>query len=94
MRGVLENRKGQLGNLQGIVMALVVIGIILGVGFLVLNEFKGQLTTGSDAQTAVNQTIAAMAKVPTWLSIIVVIAIVGILLAIVFNALPTSRTQV
>jgi len=88
-------KKGQLGTLQSIVMTLVFIGILLGAGFLILEEFKDQMTAGSEAEDALNETIFALKKVPTWLSIIVVLAIVGILIAIVFAVLPRGRgTQV
>ena len=73
-------------------MTLVIIGIVLGIGFLVLEEFDGQLTAGTAADDAVKNTTAAMAEIPGWLSIIVIIAIVGILLAIVFTVLPRGQT--
>jgi ribose/xylose/arabinose/galactoside ABC-type transport system permease subunit len=97
MRSLLEmkeHKRAQLGSLQTIIITLVVVGIVLGIGFLVLEEFSDQLTDGSDAQAGVNDTITALKKVPTWLSIIVILAIVGILLAIVFSVLPRSGTQV
>ena len=94
MRSLLKSKQGQLGTLQTIIITLVVIGIVLGIGFLVLEEFSDQLTAGSDAQAGVNDTIRALKKVPTWLSIIVILAIVGILLAIVFSVLPRAGTVV
>ena len=94
MKGLLKSKKGQLGNLQAIILTLVVVGIILGIGFLVLEEFMGQMDAGSEAEAGVNDTIQALKKVPTWLSIIVILAIVGILLAIVFAVLPRAGTQV
>jgi hypothetical protein len=87
------NKKGQLGNLQGIVMALVVVGILVGVAFLVLGEFKDTLTVGSTEAVAVNDTINAMKKIPAFLPIIVIVAVVGILLAIVFSVLPRQGTM-
>ena len=42
----------------------------------------------SDGCSGVNTTVTALKKIPTWLGIIVILAIVGILLAIVFNVLP------
>lgn len=81
-------KKGQLGNLQGIILALVVVGILLGAAFLVLDEFLNQTTPGSSAETAVNQTIIALLTVPNLLGIIVLIAVIGIILAIVFNVIP------
>jgi uncharacterized membrane-anchored protein len=89
MRSILSKR-GQLGNLQGIIITLVVVGIVLGIGFVVLEEFKDQMDSGSEAESGVNETINAIAEIPTWLSIIVIIAIVGILLAIVFTVLPRT----
>jgi len=94
MRSLLKSKQGQLGTLQTIIITLVVVGIVLGIGFLVLEEFSDQLTAGSDAQAGVNDTIRALKKVPTWLSIIVILAIVGILLAIVFSVLPRAGTAV
>jgi uncharacterized membrane-anchored protein len=82
------NQKGQLGNLQGIILTLVVVGILVGVAFLVLEEFMGQMTAGSDSADGVNDTIQALKKIPTFLPVIVIIAVVGILLAIVFASLP------
>jgi len=93
MRNLL-NKKAQLGSLQTIIITLVVIGIVLGIGFLVLEEFQDQMTDGSEAADAVNETIQAMAEIPTWLTIIVILAIVGILLAIVFSVLPQAGSRV
>lgn len=93
----MKHKKGQLGNLQGIVMTLVVIGILAGIGFLVLEEFRDQVEStasegkNSTSYSGVNETINAMSEIPTWLTIIVILAIVGILLAIVFAVLPRAR---
>lgn len=90
MRKIMDKR-GQLGNLQGIIITLVVIGIVLGVGFLVLTEFQGSMVTDSEAYNSTGAVVEALAKVPTWLGVIVIIAIVGILLAILFRSLPQTR---
>jgi len=166
----VKNKNGQLGNISGIVLSLVVIGIVLAVGFLVLTEFKdsvgkydrtvtneteawlnatayevekadecnfddftvtavydladdsliesanyttdsagtitladGKTTTsenvsvsytytdGGKACENVVTTTEALEKIPTWLGVIVIIAIVGILLAILFKSLPQTR---
>jgi len=91
MRSLMRNSRGQIGTLQSIVITLVIIGIVLGVGFLVLEEFEDEMTVGSEAQLGVNETIVALTEVPNWLSIIVIIAIVGIILAIVFTVLPRGQ---
>jgi len=87
-------KKAQVATLQGIIITLVVIGIVLGVGFLVLEEFQDQMDSGSEAELGVNDTITALKKVPTFLSIIVIVAIVGILLAIVFSVLPRGTSTI
>jgi heme/copper-type cytochrome/quinol oxidase subunit 4 len=86
----MKSKKSQIGNLQSVITTLVVVGILLGVGFLVLEEFMGQMDPGSEAEEGVNETIQAMKKIPTFLAIIVIIAVVGILLAIVFAVLPRA----
>ena len=174
-RNFLGNKKAQIGNLQGIVLSLVVIGIVLGIGFLVLSEFKDTINTdvgsvvnetlttvgdsvtspeivatsttncfgnfvpttvtnatsatlitsgnytynsngtiwytgiedfegfnnsnwnvtytytyGDEACGSIEDTETAMNTIPTWFTIIVILAIVGILLAIVFKVLPNA----
>ena len=90
----MKSKKGQLGSLQQIIITLVVVGIVLGVGFMVLEEFQDAMTAGSQAEQGVNATVTALAKIPTWLGIIVILAIVGILLAIVFAVLPRGGARV
>jgi uncharacterized membrane-anchored protein len=87
---MLFNKKAQLGGLQGIVITLVVVGVLLGVCFYVLEQFMAQMTAGSQAEAGVNETINAMAKIPQWLPIIVIVAIAGIILAIVFALIPRT----
>lgn len=83
------NKKGQFGNLQGMVISLVTIGIIIGVCFLVMAEFKTNITDNtSQAWKGVNTTEAAMSKIPQWLGIIVILGIVGIIMSIIFSVFP------
>ena len=88
------NKKGQIATLQSVIITLVVVGIILGIGFLILEEFESQMDSGSQAESGVNKTIEALGKVPTFLSIIVIVAIVGILLAIVFSVFPRGTSTI
>ena len=172
---MITNKKGQIGNLTGIITALVVVGILIGVGFLVLEQFESDLSdtvttvtaettravvtgtgvymaynsttsgincyndfkvtsvvnqsgdnlaintgnytynsdgkiwsissgiynntlwnvtytyeSGTEGCVGVQSTITATKKIPTFLPIIVIVAIVGILLAIVFASLKFS----
>ena len=87
----MKSKKGQIGTLQSIIITLIIVGMVLGVGFLVLEEFSGQLTAGTGGSDAVLNTTEALAEIPGWLSIIVIVAIVGIVLAIVFTVLPRGQ---
>lgn len=91
MRSVLQ-KKAQLGSLKDIVITLIVLGVVLGAGFLVLEEFMDEMTTGSEAESGVNATIQALLEIPTWLTIIVIVAVVGIILAIIFAVMPRTST--
>ena len=96
MRSVLKSearKRAQLGNLQGIILALVVVGILLGAAFLILDEFQQQVEVNSTAELAINQTQTALLTVPNLLGLIVLIAIVGIILQIVFNVIPGARVS-
>ncbi len=42
-RNLFDNKKGQFGNLQQMILSLIVIGVIIGVGFLVLGQFQNKL---------------------------------------------------
>jgi hypothetical protein len=176
---MVTNKKGQIGNLTGLITVLVVVGILLGVGFLILEQFKSDLSDttvtvtneatravvtstgvymaynsttsgincyndfavtsvvnntgaltiapgnytyntdgkvwsitsgahnntvwnvsytyqkGAEGCVGVESTLTGVKKIPTFLPILVIIAIVGILLAIVFGALKfTDRGTV
>ncbi len=97
MKSILEKKKkAQLGNLQGIILTLVIVGILLGAAFFILDEFLTQAeaisATGS-AVTGINDTINAMLTIPDLLGLIVLIAVIGIILAVVFNVIPGARVS-
>ncbi len=88
------SKKGQLGNLQGIIMSLVVVGILIGAGFFVLGEFMDQAVdlNVSEATDGINETIDAMDTIPNLLPLVVLIAMVVIILALVFT-IPGARSR-
>ncbi len=89
-------KKGQLGNLQGIILVLVIVGILLGAAFFILDEFLSQAQTINPTGSAVqgiNDTIQAMLTIPELLGLIVLIAVIGIILAVVFNVIPGARVS-
>jgi len=89
------NNKGQVDALQPLIVALVVIGIVLVVGFLIFAEVKTQvISIDSDAanidsnSTSLgrNATVTitnAMQDIPGWLPIIVVVVIGALLIGLV-----------
>jgi cell division protein FtsX len=86
------SKKGQLGNLQGIIMSLVVVGILVGSAFFVLGEFMDQAEDlgQQPAVDGINETIDAMDTIPNLLPLVVLIAMVVIILALVFT-IPGAR---
>lgn len=99
MRSILDKQdsKAQLGNLQGIILTLVVVGILLGAGFFIMEEFRDQAKEIADdgenasSYQGINDTINAMGTIPDLLGLIVLIAVIGIILAVVFNVIPGTR---
>lgn len=99
MRSILDKQdsKAQLGNLQGIILTLVVVGILLGAGFFIMEEFRDQAQEiaddgeNSSSYQGINDTIDAMGNIPELLGLIVLIAVIGIILAVVFNVIPGTR---
>lgn len=93
------NKKGQLGGLQGIVLTLVIVGILIGAAFFILEEFRDQAESIADdgenasSYQGINDTITAMRTIPDLLPLIVLIAVIGIILAVVFSVIPGARVS-
>jgi len=93
------NKKGQLGGLQGIVLTLVIVGILIGAAFFILEKFREQAKeissdgVNSSAYIGINDTIVALKTVPDLLPLVVLIAVIGIILAVVFNVIPGARVS-
>lgn len=95
MRSVLKNKKGALeaiGGLQTLAVMGLVVGIILGLTFYVLGQFRDEIGDKSSlAYEGVNKTIEAIYKIPTFLGIIFLVGIIGVILMIVFAVIPAVR---
>jgi len=76
----LKNKKG-FQALSGIIMTIVLVALVLGVGFMVLSQFQKQLTPSSSEANATGEIITALATVPGWISILIIVAIAGIVIA-------------
>jgi len=88
-----RNKKGQVGSLQQIAITLLIVGVVLGFTMIFLDDFYDEIDDDdTEAKEAVNDTITAIAKIPNWLGLIVLLLIIGILLSIVFSVLPRGAT--
>ena len=78
-------KKGAIAELMPLVMALVTIGIMLVVGFLILSELAANTKVAADtnATVAVTEVQNAMQDIPGWLPIIVITVIGALLIALV-----------
>jgi len=81
----MKNKKG-FAQLQGLIMSIVLIAIVLAIGFVVLTQFQQVIgTTGApNASAAYNATgaiITSLTTIPTWITILILVAIAGIVLS-------------
>ncbi len=88
-------KKGQVGGLQGFILSIVTVAIVLAVGLIVLNELSttqintgetnctrtGDVTGCGAAYNATNSIITKLATVPTWIGIIIIVALAFIVLS-------------
>ena len=82
-------KKGQVGGIQMFIMAIVGVAVILAVGLIVLAELQtaaldsaGATTTASNATGSI---ITKLATVPTWIGILITVALAFIVLGYFYN---------
>jgi len=82
-----KNKKGaSLQSLYPSIMAFIMVAILLGIGLVVLNAFMSTTSvSGTTAETAINDTINALADFPDWFPIIVVVIAAAIIIGIVIR---------
>lgn len=77
-------KKGNVGNIQGFIMAIVGVAVILAVGLIVLAELQTSALTSAGATTAASNAtgtiITKLAGVPTWIGILITVALAFIVL--------------
>ena len=83
------SKKGQMGigNLTGFTIALLVVGIVVVVAFLIVGSFQTTLTKNGEATTAVNTSIgnvnSAFSTIASYLPLIVLVVVAGIIITVV-----------
>ena len=73
-------KKGQVGNLQGFIMAIVGVAVILVVGLIVLSELQDSTTSGTAEYNATGTIIEKLGNVPTWIGILITVSLAFIVL--------------
>jgi len=79
-----------LGDMYPAVLAIVLIGIVLGIGLYVLAQIEPNLGGNADASTAVNTTITGLGDFADWIAVIVVVIAAAIVLGIVLGSFGRS----
>jgi hypothetical protein len=81
-------KKAQIGGMQGFILSIVTVAIVLAIGLIVLNELKSASTsdgtstgTATAATNATGTIITKLAGVPTWIGIIIIVALAFIVLS-------------
>lgn len=86
------NTKGNIGALYPTILALVLIGMLLGAGLLVLDKFSQATTAGSYARNGTEKALSALYDIPnTWLSVIIVVIVAGLVIGILVGAFGGKR---
>ena len=81
-------KKAQVGGLQGFILAIVTVAIVLAIGLIVLAELQTAALVGgvaggqvTNASVATGSIITKLATVPTWIGIIIIVALAFIVLS-------------
>lgn len=82
----------QIGQLYQFVLLVVLIGMLLGVSIVVLDNFQGATGVTSTAGVAINNTRDALTPIAsTWLPLIVTVAVLAIILSLVISSFSGNR---
>ena len=74
------NKTGQVSGIQGFIMAIVGVAVILAVGLIVLGQLSASTTANSAERNATDSIITKLATVPTWIGILITVALAFIVL--------------
>ena len=88
-------KKAQVGGLQGFILSIVTVAIVLAIGLIVLQELSTASTsdgtssgTATAASNATDNIITKLATVPTWIGIIIIVALAFIVLSFFIGKRP------
>ena len=85
MQKIMKNKKGVFDQLGALGVGVATLVITLAVVFLILANVSANTEVAADANAtlAVNTLTTAAATIPDWVSLIILVAIGGLILALV-----------
>lgn len=84
-------KKQGFAAIQGLVLTVVVVGVTLVVGLLIMGELRDALTPASEEYNATGEMIEQLAGIPTWIGILILVAIFGIIIAYLMGYLGGNK---
>ena len=94
MSDLIANKKGQmggLGELPKVAIVFVVVAIVFGIGFTILNTQQGTYTAGSYAYNATVAAQNGMSQITGYLPTIGLVVAAAVVIAIVVGLLYARR---
>lgn len=89
-----ECRKGQVGGLETFVIGLIIVGVVIVLGLYMLTEFDEKITDSAGATSvaanASDDVIEAVAELPGFLILIVLVVVMVIILGYMMTLRKTT----
>ena len=77
----------EIGDLYQFVLLMVLVGMVLGVGIIVLDNFSGASGASTTVTNAINDSRDALTPIAsTWMPLIVTVAVLAIILGLVIRS--------
>ena len=77
----------EISEIYSLIFALIIIGVLLGVGFMILGSFQSTTGLPANSVAAINATQNALLQIPnTWLSIIVLVSVASIVITLLVRS--------
>jgi hypothetical protein len=81
----LLDKRAQMGNLQGFIIGIAGVTIVLVVTLIVLGNLRDTTTSNTAEYNASSTMITKLAVIPTWVGIIIVVALAFIVLGFFYG---------
>lgn len=88
MKKLSKKGFGDVGGVYQLVLIIGLIGVVGAIMLVVLSQLRDTTAVDGTAETAINDTITAVSSIPsTWLGIIVLIAILGVIVFLLVRSM-------